>query len=337
MRISPEVVFLSKLNSMLKYLDKNDRQDIVEDYKNIIFEKYQDKNDINEVINALEEPEVIANNYYQELGVNNKAVKKKQKLTFGKFMFANLTFWLFILLIIPLSVSLSITISGLPSTIYMIIVMSTLYEPITAFGASVLAIGLVPLITIGFFLLFIQTLRAYIGLVSVNKHMYGKITPKNDKLKLFNTKLKKIVWLVLFSTLTLLTLGGVTGFFAGSNTLLGSHANNSYIHEITLYDSRDNDNKLNHSDVFNVHRIYWSNLNGAPDREQIDVYGAKEEGFKVMVKSNLKSKYLPTQENIQIEDDAINIFLSTTPFANNVMVMGLIYIELVHYYEGFPN
>lgn len=274
MLVPADVHFLDKLYKKLKYISFDERIDVIENYKTIIYEKYQTSGDMNKVISELETPESISENIYKELETNIPQIRSKSRVTFLKILVAFMTLILF-MIIIPFDlVFLGMAIGTFPTTIYAIVMTSIIYEPWTAAGFSVLLIGLGLIIGCLMVWLTAKTWEFIRLIVNGNISLYSFKKFPFKRFKLFkSSKIFYIVGSVFMSIL----IAGLVGTTATNNTMFGSQIMDEYVNELTF--------KIDNVDKpINIDKQYLDGPFIIKTNDKVkDIHG-----MNIKVKSNLK-------------------------------------------------
>lgn len=230
-----DIIFLRTLAKELRFLNDDEKNLAIREYRARIDERYQQGEDLKKIINSLEPPKVIAQNIYNNAGLKYESLAQSTKTNFLTLK------WLGAFLsLIPQSILLIFAIvlvaSGLVvgvATIPVFALVWVNFDPAQAWGVSILAVGLLPLIAIILFFIGRWFFKfEWVFVRSIWKTLTGKTT-NNKEPHHSRIKLTKIFFIILVTILTGLTILGTVGTFVGDKSLGNASISGKLLHTQT--------------------------------------------------------------------------------------------------------
>ncbi|AHI52744.1 HAAS signaling domain-containing protein [Spiroplasma culicicola] len=238
-----ETLFLKELEKELKFLNPVDREDFMVNYRLQIYDRYKSGEEIVNIINSFENPEVIAKNIYAELeiDIDQQKMKKYKSYTGTKIFLGLCTILPQLIVFVFLLAFISIGFTLIPASLFCLTMFWINYEPLQAIGGSLLSLGLVPLLSVLFIYISKYVYAFQKTFFQISIELIAGREYKNVKKENKNVKLKNILTIVMLSIFSLFTIGGLIGCFAGDKTIGGASISKNMINQdITTLNYEEN-------------------------------------------------------------------------------------------------
>lgn len=226
-----DITFLRALYKELHFLNEEERNDFVAEYRTKIDERYQKGENLKRIVGSFEHPKTIAKKIYAKqvytedrYNINNTKVVNTSSINWLTGLLSLLPqLFFFIISLILILAGLIIAIASIP----VFVLCWVNFDPLQAVGPAILALGLMPLIGLPIM---------WIGkkLFAFEWFIFKTIWAIPAKKEAHKTlKIKKGAMIASLSIFTALTLGGGVGSFAGDKTIGGAAISGNLLHTQT--------------------------------------------------------------------------------------------------------
>lgn len=230
-----DIIFLRTLSKELRFLNDEEKDLTITEYRTMIDERHQKGENIATIIDSFEPPKTIARNIYSNAGLKYESLGKSSQTSFLALKWLSAFLSLIpqsILLILALTLivcGITIGIGTIP--VFVLIWMN--FEPAQAWGAAILVIGLLPLVAIILFFVGRQFFKFAWFFI---KLIWKNLTSKASHNKVFaqsKIKLTKIFFVIIVPILTVLTIAGTIGTFVGEKSIGKASITGNLLHTQT--------------------------------------------------------------------------------------------------------